>query len=302
MILWIRYAASVLSLALVYEFIVSSSATARRPKSDQGQTRPVLNKQYMEAIPSNIPEKINASFWNHLRDLSNGDWTQGHMKVVQKFEQQFIKISKSAGNKKFPQYLFPSIDNTLRSKRTRQPVLDRMSMLFNFLLRELHRFGSSRHNSVPRSNATDRTFLKDKCERTKRESPSYPRNSTSLEHAQFDTQENISYTDKQNSSGQNDDNERITIAPLTESIQANESTSKPPNEVTTNRKRITVRRSRRRAYRSRVIAPKVKKKVECLTVVACIHPYISYLAGTIMFILVVYLIIVFGKCVCDDSF
>ena len=41
---------------------------------------------------------------------------------------------------------------------------------------------------------------------------------------------------------------------------------------------------------------------ECFSFVSCVQPYISYVAGTIMFILVLYLIIVFGRCVCDDSF
>ena len=52
-------------------------------------------------------------------------------------------------------------------------------------------------------------------------------------------------------------------------------------------------------------APSVKdaeKDVECQSVVSCVHPYISYIAGAIMFILVVYLIIVFGKCVCEENY
>ncbi|XP_033736060.1 uncharacterized protein LOC117324358 [Pecten maximus] len=305
MILWIRYAASVLSLALVYEFIVSSPTTARRLESDQIQTQQILNKQHMESILTNIPEKINLSFRNYLRGLEN--WTRSPMKIVQKLEQL---IQTSTGSNKYPHYPsidsnkyphYPSIDRNLTSSRT-DHLIDRMSVLLSVLLRELHRHGSNKHTTIPQSDI-NRTHPSEKCERTKRELPSYLNNGTSLKHAQTDEYQNASLTEKQNVSGQFDDNERITILPLTESVDGNESTSTATSEVTTNRRRVKiVRKSRRRAYRSRVITPKRKKKPECQTILACIHPYISYLAGTIMFILVVYLIIVFGKCVCDDSF
>ncbi|XP_060083049.1 uncharacterized protein LOC132562328 [Ylistrum balloti] len=282
----------------VYEFIVSSSAIARRPGSNLRQTRHIPSKQHMESIFTSLPEKINVSFWDYFRKLGNGDWTQRPMDIIRKFDQEVIRLSNSAGKGKIQQYLNPSIYKNLTYQRKDKPVVDSMSVLLNVLLHELHRPGSISHNSVPPSDTTNRKLPNDSCERTKRESHLFLSNNTSLEK---DAYQNASLHEKQNVSGLTDDNERITILPLTESVQANESSSKPTRDVTSSRVKI-VRKSRRRAYRSRVITPKRKKKLECQTIVACIHPYISYLAGTIMFILVVYLIIVFGKCVCDDSF
>ncbi|VDH94833.1 Hypothetical predicted protein [Mytilus galloprovincialis] len=40
----------------------------------------------------------------------------------------------------------------------------------------------------------------------------------------------------------------------------------------------------------------------CDNAAACLYPYVSYFAGIVMFLLIVYLTIVFGRCVCDDSY
>lgn len=41
---------------------------------------------------------------------------------------------------------------------------------------------------------------------------------------------------------------------------------------------------------------------QCDNVASCLYPYVSYFAILIMFFLVMYLIIVFGRCVCDESY
>ncbi|XP_069117880.1 uncharacterized protein [Argopecten irradians] len=300
MILWIRYAASVLSLALVYEFIISSPATARRLRSDQPQTQQQLTTTHMESIFINIPDKISLSFRNYLRGLEI--WTRGPVKIVRKLEQ-LIQTSNNVRDKLLSQYLYPSTDKNLTESRN-DPFIDRMSVLLNVLLRELHKHGH-RKSTLPQSEITNSTNpnVSVTCVRNKRESPSFSNDDTSVKHGETEAYQNKSFTETQNNSGEFDNNERTTILPLTELGDGNESRSAPTSEVTITRRKVRiVRKSRRRAYRSRVITPKRKKKPECQSVVACIHPYISYLAGTIMFILVVYLIIVFGKCVCDDSF
>lgn len=52
-------------------------------------------------------------------------------------------------------------------------------------------------------------------------------------------------------------------------------------------------------YIALVTKPEVKS---CDNVASCLNPYLSYIAGLMMFFLVVYLIIVFGRCVCDDTY
>lgn len=57
--------------------------------------------------------------------------------------------------------------------------------------------------------------------------------------------------------------------------------------------------ARETGYIALVTKPEVKS---CDNVASCLNPYLSYIAGLMMFFLVVYLIIVFGRCVCDDTY
>ena len=57
--------------------------------------------------------------------------------------------------------------------------------------------------------------------------------------------------------------------------------------------------ARETGYIALVTKPEVKS---CDNVASCLNPYLSYIAGLMMVFLVIYLIIVFGRCVCDDTY
>ncbi|CAG2238481.1 unnamed protein product [Mytilus edulis] len=64
-------------------------------------------------------------------------------------------------------------------------------------------------------------------------------------------------------------------------------------------KAITSYQSKGTSYIASVTQNESKKT--CDNAAACLYPYVSY-RGIVMFLFIVYLTIVFGRCVCDDSY
>lgn len=242
---------------------------------------------------------------DYIREPRPRDWSRGPMEVANYIKQRLLRspggVSLDGELSRLRRVLLPSTAWN-KSIRALSPNLDKLDVLLSVLVRDLrrHRASGSYPLQLTAVGTTNISILDEHCERAKREARNeiYFSNATAIDYVQRTKDTNkklgVSKTD-----GHLEDNETVTVLPLDESEQENGTTEKA-REHTRQRKVSSRRRSRGRAYRSRVITP--TQAPGCQTILACIHPYISYLAGTIMFILVVYLIIVFGKCVCDDSF